>query len=480
MAVRVRIGLLSVLVAPAILASGCAKVRTPGGTGDAAAGPDGTAGQSDADAVADAGAPRDLSVSDFVPGDAPLVIGVDAACATESAMAEALPLDLYIMMDSSGSMLDQTSSGASKWDAVKEALSGFLRDPRSKGLGVGLQYFPLFQPGVPPQCDMDAQCGAFGPCLRLNTCRGPITTTQIIVCGTAANCPPGDQCVPLGMCPTEGDALCAPVGGSCQGGGTCSVAGGLCLARDRCEAASYAAPAVPIATLPAAANALVASLDAQQPGGATPTGPALAGALQAARGQAVSNPDHKVAVLLFTDGLPSECTPLAVTDIAALADASFRATPPVPTFVIGVFGDSEAASVTPNLNLLAASGGTGTAFVVDTTQDVTRALQGALNRIRTAALSCEFRIPSTSGAPIDFKKVNMTFTSGDGVTTVVGHVTAKDACDQTRGGWYYDLDPSTGAAPSLIVACDATCSALRSDPEGKIDIVLGCATMGVE
>jgi hypothetical protein len=467
MAACVRIGILFFLVAPG------------GGTGDAAAGPDGMAGQGDAAAVADGGAPPDLPPSDFVAGDAPLVIGVDAACATQSAMAEALPLDLYIMMDSSGSMIDQTSSGASKWDAVKEALSAFLRDPRSGGLGVGLQYFPLFQPGVPEQCDVDAACGAFGPCLHLNTCRGPTTTTQIIVCGTAANCPPGDQCVPLGMC-TTGGSLCAPVGGPCQGGGTCSVAGGLCLARDRCDAASYAAPAAPIATLPAAANALIASLDAQEPGGATPTGPALAGALQAARAQAVSNPDHKVAVLLFTDGLPSECAPLAVSDVAALADASFRATPPIPTFVIGVFGDSEAASVTPNLNLLAASGGTGTAFVVDTTQDVTRALQAALNRIRTAALSCEFRIPGSTGAPIDFRKVNMTFTSGDGITTIVGHVNTKDACHQTRGGWYYDVDPSAGAAPSLIVACDATCSALRSDPEGKIDIVLGCATMGVE
>ena len=51
------------------------------------------------------------------------------------------------------------------------------------------------------------------------------------------------------------------------------------------------------------------------------------------------------------------------------------------------------------------------------------------------------------------------------------------ACDDTRGGWYYDVDP-TGRRPSppSIVTCPATCDQLKMDQTGQVDIVLGCRT----
>src|SRR5687768_5468469 len=45
--------------------------------------------------------------------------GAVTACATENTEAEPAPLDIYVMLDSSLSMLDLTPSGVSKWDAVR-------------------------------------------------------------------------------------------------------------------------------------------------------------------------------------------------------------------------------------------------------------------------------------------------------------------------------------------------------------------------
>jgi hypothetical protein len=69
--------------------------------------------------------------------------GGDAACAAKNETAKLVPLDIFIMMDQSGSMSGKTTSGATKWDAVKAAISAFLGDPGSAGLGVGLGYFPI-------------------------------------------------------------------------------------------------------------------------------------------------------------------------------------------------------------------------------------------------------------------------------------------------------------------------------------------------
>jgi len=58
------------------------------------------------------------------------------ACAAESQKAELVPLDLYIMLDRSGSMQ------GSKWSNVTTAIDSFVKDPASSGLGVGLDFFP--------------------------------------------------------------------------------------------------------------------------------------------------------------------------------------------------------------------------------------------------------------------------------------------------------------------------------------------------
>ena len=69
-------------------------------------------------------------------------------CASTTQTATQMPLDMYIMMDQSGSMGDPTGTGASKWDAIAQAISAFANDANSTGIGVGIQYFPIVKGGL--------------------------------------------------------------------------------------------------------------------------------------------------------------------------------------------------------------------------------------------------------------------------------------------------------------------------------------------
>jgi uncharacterized protein YegL len=70
-------------------------------------------------------------------GDGPI-----EACAAETTRAQQIPLDIYMMLDKSGSM-DDDVQGGTKWTVVRNALANFLAQPSLAGVSVGLQYFPL-------------------------------------------------------------------------------------------------------------------------------------------------------------------------------------------------------------------------------------------------------------------------------------------------------------------------------------------------
>jgi hypothetical protein len=80
-----------------------------------------------------------------------------------------------------------------------------------------------------------------------------------------------------------------------------------------------------------------------------------------------------------------------------------------------------------------------------------------------------------AGAP-NYALVNVEYTSGAGTTVGLPYVEAPSRCG-SGGGWYYDVDPSTGAIPSAILVCPSSCSVLGSDPYGQVNIVLGCTTV---
>jgi hypothetical protein len=470
---------LAALIAPVLLLHllACAGIKTA--VSADAAGGDAAPRGGDAASTADRRAPERDG-----PGQ---VIGTgslgDAACASRSQQAERVQLDLYVMLDSSGSMDEPTANGQTKWTAAQAALTTFVQNPQSAGLGVGLQYFPLLQPNVPDTCETNPVCNG-GTCALERACNSPIPANQI-ACTSNAGCPAGIGCVRLGLCfgPTGDVIICFPAlpGYICNNDSTnpCVPLPGYCSNRDLCGPADYATPAVEVSVLPAAAPALVASLGRRVPDGLTPTGGALSGAITHAQAWGRANPTHRVAVVLATDGFPTECTPVDIPGVAALASTAAAGTPPVSTFVIGVFAPSEQAEARTNLDAIASAGGTGTAFLIDTSQNVTQGFVSALNAIRTMGLSCEYQVPvppADGGVP-NYFAVNVQFTSGTGQTVTIGNVHDRAACSPTKGGWYYDVDPSTGATPRTINICPTACAPLQADPAGRVDILLGCTTV---
>lgn len=396
----------------------------------------------------------------------------DDACIGVTSEATLIPLDIYVMFDQSGSMEDKTASGATKWDAVKSALTSFLGDSASSGLGVGIQYFAYVNPGVPSTCTADTDCKGFGPCASPLGCdKDSVAAGVVIPCSTSADCKTG-KCVPVGLCALKPTNACF-TGANCGPFGPCNTLAKTCQKRESCNISDYAKPEVEIATLPGVKDAILKSLAAHSPTTATPTGPALAGAVQHASAWAKANPTHAVVVLLVTDGEPTTCTPLDIPSIAKIASDGLAAAPSIRTYVIGVLAKGDTAG--PNLDTISKAGNGKNAFLVSTASDVTKDFLDALTAIRGTALACEYTLPPAVGA--DYFKVNVKVTLSSG-TTVIPYVGKLAGCDPTSGGWYYDIDPAAGT-PTKIIMCPATCSTFKATTGGKIQIEVGCKTVSV-
>lgn len=72
-------------------------------------------------------------------------------CTGISYEGESVPLDIYILFDQSGSMLNDVG-GLTRLEAVQRATAEFLRAPESAGIGIGIGYFG-FQPIGAASCD---------------------------------------------------------------------------------------------------------------------------------------------------------------------------------------------------------------------------------------------------------------------------------------------------------------------------------------
>jgi hypothetical protein len=406
-------------------------------------------------------------------------LGDGQTCFAQVREGEGLPLDMYVLLDKSSSMTEQTSSGATKWDAVRSALESFLNDPGSAGIGVGLQYFPLRKPGVPVSCTTHAECGTNGPCFT-TACANQ---TTLVLCQSDADCGrQRGQCQPFGACeyyPAGGSPVfCGPIGAPCTGSyGQClDIPDRWCVNGTECGAAAYATPAVSITGLPAGAQSLIASLRATAPEGRTPTAPALQGAIDQARSWAAAHTDHKVVAVLATDGLPTECTPTDITQVAAIASSGAGAN--IPVFVIGVFASEDTASPA-NLDAIAQAGGTKQAHIVQTNGDVTQEFLAALDAVRgSALLSCELQVPPSDAMKgLDYFRVNLVL-SGQGVDSQqLVYVKDSSGCAGATGrGWYYDADP-TAQTPTKIIVCPDVCSTIQNTRAAKINLQIGCQTI---
>jgi hypothetical protein len=210
------------------------------------------------------------------PGAGAGSVDPNSACTSTSADGQAVQVDLYFMVDITGSMncpvpdngvmCDMVNgppaTGDSRWTVVSAALKAFVADPANQTLGVGMRFFPLASSG--------------------------------------------------GM----------------MGGGNNTAS---------CNANSYATPNVEIGPLSMTSQPLTAAITMQTPNGSTPTVPSLTAAIDHATAWAKANPTHRVAVVYATDGQPNGCgNSNTVPNAAAVALKAALGTPAIPTYVLGV------------------------------------------------------------------------------------------------------------------------------------------------
>ncbi|MCC6214693.1 MAG: VWA domain-containing protein [Polyangiaceae bacterium] len=383
---------------------------TSGGAGASGAATGGSGGGGTTDAAPDVQFPYDA-------GTGTDALTQDSACATGSAQAELVPLDMYVVVDRSGSMNDPQplppppdgdcnvgQNVNSRWCFAVNALAGFFNAPSSAGMGVALQFYP-------------ANC--------------------TITCGWV-NCT--SDCCANGAC---------------------------------CQGTSVATPAVGYGLLPGNAAALIAGLNAADPmGGTTPTEAAL-------RGLATWTAANRVAGrtmigILITDGLPNGCSTNTAT-LAGIASGHLAATG-IRTFAIGIEGADYGV-----LEQIALGGGgpshtTGcgpgyaTCHHYDAGTGSSQPLIDALAAIQGSAIGCTYQMPQTDAGVVDPDQVSLEYRAGGtGAPQSVPRVADQSQCG-TSGGWYYD----NPVAPSTLQLCPSTCGVIQNDGTAKVDILLGC------
>ncbi len=117
-----------------------------GGSGNGGSGNGSSGGSSNAGSGGSGGSgagPQDAGIPDVVfTYDAPVI--VEEACAATRIEADPIPVDMYIVLDKSGSMGSDCNVGSStnsKWCHAVNALDGFFNASSSVGMGVALGYF---------------------------------------------------------------------------------------------------------------------------------------------------------------------------------------------------------------------------------------------------------------------------------------------------------------------------------------------------
>lgn len=242
-----------------------------------------------------------------------------------------------------------------------------------------------------------------------------------------------------------------------------------------CDPARYREPAVTIGGLPGNADALIRSLAQVKPVGETPTAAAIRGACDYASAWKNGHTDRLTVMLLITDGVPEApvtsqqpggCNP-TLEDAVTATEACNADQGGMKTYVIGV-GPSLS-----NLDQIAAAGGTDKAYLVEGGDVGTKVLD-ALNSIRGAAqIPCEMKIPPPpDGQTIDHTRVNIVFVDGKAETHDLLAVDGEAGC-QDDDGWYYD----DAAAPKTIRLCERSCSLVKGDVKGRLEVAFGCATV---
>jgi len=106
-------------------------------------------------ATSNSGGSPPVSTCSGVPVGSGLPDGEE--CTGASVEAQPVPVDMYLIIDRSSSMVDRvTESGQTRWAAVTEAVRQFVQSPDAAGSGAGVQFFPASRFGDDDSIDCDA------------------------------------------------------------------------------------------------------------------------------------------------------------------------------------------------------------------------------------------------------------------------------------------------------------------------------------
>lgn len=249
-----------------------------------------------------------------------------------------------------------------------------------------------------------------------------------------------------------------------------------------CPIPQYAVPEVEIAPLSTNGQNIINSIKSHSPTTFTPTEPALQGALDHMSAWAPAHAGRAAAVVLVTDGFPSQCDlegditqASQIINIANRAATAYNGPYKIRTFVVGF----ENGAGLSNLNEIAAAGGTKQAFLISTSNgDIGSQFVTAMKSISNTTLQCDFPIPTSADGGTTFNGlVSIIYTpSATGTPQLIpylGDNAGISTCDLNgNNGWYYDAG-NYQTATKLIV-CPGTC-ALLADGSGTVSIRTGCA-----
>lgn len=285
------------------------------------------------------------------------------------------------------------------------------------------------------------------------------------MCSTDGQCPDeNDHCQLSGYCSLGGE--CDPsVGSSCPQGDCNPI--GYCASHTKCDSESYRITGV--SQLPDDAFGVANAIEAHPLDGFTPTLPAFDGVMQSALDWQAENPDDLIIAVLATDGFPTLCDPslqaegieAGIANLAAVAQQG--ADRGVRSYVLGVFSPQEEESATARLDTIAQAGGTRSAHVVRTDEDVASQMVQALNELRLEN-ACSFALPPGI-EQLDLDQLSVTAKLENGDTLELVQRTNAAACDST-GGYYFDPPPP--AIPHHIVLCESSCA------EHPVSILVTC------
>jgi hypothetical protein len=428
-----------------------------------------------------------------------------AECARDPYVAERSDVNVYLLLDISGSMDIPIGffEWPTLWDAVREAAVNFIEAPTSAGLNLALNYYPTLTPRVSCEdgeaCEDGNLCVARVCSLQLVYFNAPQTCLSNADCTGVIEDPETGElqreiCTEPRRCDDDPNRLCL-VDGQCTGGSCNTPGGGYCPGTSICDESEYSSPAVDRQHLPEGADVLVSSLRSNGPDSfaTTPTQVALRGAYSEVARWIEEDPDTQSIVVLATDGVPQGCNDDAPSDQAVLersVDQTLTALEDgeaagIDTYVVSVLPDlTDAAdpveaqeyldALEELVDVMAEAGGTGEAYDVTIDDTEAQAFRDALDAIRGQVLPCEYDIPEPSSGALSFDRLNVEFTTG-GETDVVPKVDGAGDCGSDQPGWYYNA--SEMETPTKVVLCPATCSAANSASGNRIDIVLGCQTV---